>query len=231
MRTWPWLLAVGGHRRSVPWETVVVLGSAALSLGLVMARWLRWPRSSPRPPLDQEVGPANFRFSQSWASTVTGVGAFLTAVAASDVLPHEGRYMSLSGFVVLTLLFGFLVVLAPFVYAATSSPVGGGSGPPLPPGMPPLAAGRVWAFLLTTVVTLWAVFGQLATMGFAAAELTKLTTAFYVFLAVLVAVTGLMVRYSWQTIRWVLEVQAAHEARAKSLMAAEPVPRPGWTLL
>src|SRR5919202_5922279 len=105
---WVWLLAVGGHGRSVPWETIVVLATAALSAGLVVARWLRWPRSSPRPPLDQEVGPVNFRFSESWASTVTGVGAFLTAVAASNVLPPEGRYMSLGGFMVLTLMFGFL---------------------------------------------------------------------------------------------------------------------------
>ncbi|HEX8771133.1 MAG TPA: hypothetical protein VF711_10240, partial [Acidimicrobiales bacterium] len=58
----------------------------------------------------------------SWASTVTLFGAILEGLLVAQVLPFDaGIRLSGRDLVLLSLVFAFIVVLAPFVYSATSS--------------------------------------------------------------------------------------------------------------
>jgi hypothetical protein len=213
-----------------PWEPIIVLGALILALALVAARWIIWrPNTSTRPPLTQPIGPVNWRFGESWASTLTTFSAFVGTVLASQVLPVEGLYLSSNGFAVLSLLFFFASLLAPFVYTATASRA---SPVPEPPdsSTTPGYQGKVLTYLLATAITLWAALGEVTLIAFMAAELTRRGAVFYVFAAVLVGVGALMLRYSWVNIRWVLEIQAEHQRR-KSLTGVAPEPRPSWTVL
>lgn len=210
-----------------PWEPIIVLAAAAVALALVAARWIVWrPDASARPRLTQPIGPVNWRFGESWASTLTTFSAFVGAVVASQVLPVEGLYLSNGGFAVLSLLFFFVSLLAPFVYNATASPVAESPGSGSTPGY----QGQVLTYLLATAITLWAALGEVALIAFMAAEMTRRGAVFYIFSAVLLGVGALMLRYSWVNIRWVLEIQAEHQRR-KSLTGAAPEPRPSWTVL
>ena len=212
-----------------PWEPIIVLGALALALAVVIARWIVWrPDTSTRPALTQPIGPVNWRFGESWASTLTTFSAFLGAVLAAQVLPVDGLYLSSNGFAVLSLVFFFVALLAPFVYNATASltaPGPSGPGSATTPGY----EGRVRTFLLATVITLWGALGEVTVIGFIAAELTRRGAVFYVFAAVLMTVGALILRYSWVNVRWVLEFQAEHEKRMSVTGVAQP--RPSWTVL
>jgi hypothetical protein len=198
---------------------------------LVVLRFAVWtPDPSTRPALGHRLGPANWMLSSSWASTVTLFGAILDGLLISQVLPFDvGIRLSGRDLVLLSLVFGFIVVLAPFVYSATGARPSPGAGVP-PPGMPLAPEGSVGTFLIATALTMWAAFGQLATLGFAGGELSGDSAVFYVLVGVLAIVAVLMVRYSWVSIRWVLEDQAEHERRM-TVTGAPGAARPAWNLL
>lgn len=213
-----------------PWGTVIVAVAAAVAGCLVAARWVLWPDPSTRPDLGQRIGPASWSFGDSWASTLTAFGAILGALLLTMVLPESGRYTTVRTVALLDLIFGFLVVLAPFVYAATGSPV---TLPPVSPDTTPVVSyeGRALTFLVAAAITLWAALGEIATLVLASAELSFPGALFFVFATVLLAVAALMLAYAWRSIRAVLEVQREYEV----LLAVEPslVPsgRPRWTAL
>lgn len=209
-----------------------------MALALVVLRFAVWtPDPSTRPALGHRLGPTKWMLSSSWASTVTLFGAILDGLLISQVLPFDaGIRLSGRDLILLSLVFGFVVVLAPFVYSATASrPSVPGGAPPdgMPPagtGMPPVPEGSVGTFLIATALTMWAAFGQLATLGFAGGELSGDSAVFYVLIVVLAIVALLMVRYSWVSIRWVLEDQAEHERRM-TVAGAPGAARPAWKLL
>lgn len=215
-----------------PWSPIVALGTAAVAAALVIARWLAWgPNAASRPQPGQRVGPGNWSFNDSWASTLTAFGAVIGGILASNVLPAQGRYVSVQNIVLLNIVFGFLVVLAPFVYTATGVKV---IVPGFPPGTPPTVGyeGTVITFLIASAMTLWAALGEVGTMALAAAELSHGGTVFYVVAIVLLIVSALMLTYVWRSIRWVLDVQATHQAMlATTAMAGPPPPRPRWTFM
>ncbi|HEX3622027.1 MAG TPA: hypothetical protein VHT97_06915 [Acidimicrobiales bacterium] len=214
-----------------PWGTIIVVGTGAAALVVVLARWACWGGdASTRPALDQRLGPANWSFSDSWASTLTAFGSVLGMILLSAVLPEDGRYASARSVALVDLLFGFLVVLAPFVYNATSVPVKSVAGPDAPPEVS--YEGTTLTFLVASALTLWAALGQVATVALIAAELAPRGATFYLFAAVLAVVMVLMILYAWRSIRWVLEVQSEHEARARARPAdVARARRPVWTLL
>lgn len=225
-------LQASAQAASPSWATIIIATSAGVALVVVIARWIWWPSdASTRPGLGQRVGPANWSFAESWASTLTAFGAVLGMILLSQVLPAEGRYVSPRSVALLNLLFGFLVVLAPFVYAATSVRVQASGAPA---DTPPAVSyeGVTATFLLASVITLWAALGEVATIALTAAELSPPGFSFYLFGVVLAAVGALMIFYAWRSIRWVLEVQSEHETRARLLApGTAPTGRPAWTLL
>ena len=102
------------------------------------------------------MGKAQWDFSKSWASTITAVGALL-----ATVLSTKGIGTLLSLYAALSIFFGILVAVAPLVYSAT------GQERPIdtPTGQQSLQyKGRVLAFLVTCMLTLWAVFDELETI-------------------------------------------------------------------
>jgi hypothetical protein len=95
------------------------------------------------------VGRAKWSFSDSWASTLTAAGAILGTAVGTTLLPDEPIILGKSTYIVLNLLFGFLVLLAPLVFESlrgTSGTVG------------------TQAFLIAATITLIAVLGELMTI-------------------------------------------------------------------
>src|SRR5262249_35260574 len=89
---------------------------------------------------------------------VTVAGAILGTVLSANVLPATTAVVvSPNGYTALSLLFGSLVVLAPLLFTALRV------GKPDPKA--PQYIGRGFAFLVASSVTLWAVLGELATVG------------------------------------------------------------------
>jgi hypothetical protein len=114
---------------------------------------------------------------------VTLIGALLCAILGSQVVVSQSKSQpsgnTLIGYAGLSIFFGVLVVIAPFLYNATAQPCksslqGNGKNP-----QPHIQEdhhneqdeeiehhGLVWAFLGSCILTLWAVFGQLETIWY-----------------------------------------------------------------
>lgn len=121
--------------------------------------------------LGYRMGPVNWDFSVSWASTFTVVGAFLgTVLGESGVVPETTYYLPNAAYGGLNLMFGLIALLAPLVYAAMRS-----VDPPEPVAdvKEPKYHGFVWTFLLSSALTLWAVLGELVTVGLLLAEIQR----------------------------------------------------------
>lgn len=114
-----------------------------------------------RAHLGEAMGPSQWSFSSSTATNLTVVGSVLGTVLSSTVLPDYPHYMTKQSYIVLSLLFGVLVALAPLLYNFCCKPT-----KPDPTNTSlVLLEGTVWLFLLADAITIWAVFGQLSTLG------------------------------------------------------------------
>lgn len=110
------------------------------------------------------VGPVNFDFSKSFASTITALGALLTTVlAAKGTVTVAKPHLTASTYAALSIFFGILVVVGPFAYRALSktSDVTNHNG-----DEDIQYQGYAWGFLLSVTLTVWAVYGQLVTVFF-----------------------------------------------------------------
>jgi hypothetical protein len=114
---------------------------------------------------DQEVsltgnlrGTAELDFSKSFASTLTAVGALLGTIIAAGVLPEETVKLSRGGFVGLNLTFGVAIVVAAAVAACFFKIEKMKNAEEK---MEWKAEGYIWTFLLSALITLWAVCGEL----------------------------------------------------------------------
>ena len=112
-------------------------------------------------------GPANWDYSQSWATSLTLVGALLGTILGAGVLPNRLDLFSKAGYSGFNVLFGMLVLVAPLVYAAAQKRIQDAKD-----GTPQYK-GTTWAFGFASVVTLWGVFGELATVGLLFREIEK----------------------------------------------------------
>lgn len=149
--------------------------NGALAIGLVLALltlipcWFLGHGSTGI--LDRLGGTAELDFTKSFASTLTGVGALLgTIIAATDVLPEETVYLSKAGFIGLNLTFGIAIAIA----AAISTAVQHAEATKgKEEGDPPVwkTESYVLFFILAAFITLWAVFGELWTIGLLIGEL------------------------------------------------------------
>lgn len=170
-------------------------------------------------------GPANWDYSQSWATTLTVVGAFLGTVLGAGVLPDNLLLFSKAGYSGFNLLFGLLVLLAPLVYAAAQKRIADAAN-----GTPQYQ-GTSWAFGCASVATLWGVFGELATIALLFRELEKSarlsTVLVYALWAVLGIVVVVAVAYVVRRMRTIL----ASPAAPAGMGLAAPAAGAGWSLL
>jgi hypothetical protein len=112
-------------------------------------------------------------FSLSFASNLTVLGAILGTILTAGVLPDTSSVPA-GNYAALNLMFGVLVILGPFVYIATQKAEKIRSDPAQDPGaMAPQYQGYVVGFFLGTVLTLWAVLGELATIGLVFNEIRR----------------------------------------------------------
>jgi hypothetical protein len=112
---------------------------------------LRPPGTKP-PTLKSEIDPVQtWTFSGSWASNITALGAVLgTVLAATGFLTDVIPGISTGMFVAMSLLFGFLVLIAPVIFTAMYDRAGKPS----------------YAGLLTAATfTLWAAIGELSSVA------------------------------------------------------------------
>ena len=182
---------------------VLVLGALVFAIAFVIVRALTM-----RPigfKLSDRMGPATWDFTDSWASTLTAVGALLGTILGAGVLPEETQRLSNAAFAGLNLLFGVLIVLAAFVYNATRQPTKKNGKEEVQ------YQGYVWSFLLASAMTLWAVLGELATMFLLLAEIqaegSMSAPPILVFQSVLAAAGVVLIVYAWRTIYWTVESQ------------------------
>jgi len=69
------------------------------------------------------MGTPTWAFTESWSSTLTFGGAFLTSLLGFAALPDQGHTFSKSSYTLLSLLFAALIGLAPGVYNLFRAPV------------------------------------------------------------------------------------------------------------
>lgn len=111
--------------------------------------------------------PPDLDFKTSFASTATAAGAVLATVIAAGVLPEETVTLSKEAFVALNLIFGIAVVVAGLVYAALQWPVWVDlekKNPADPVTQQRKMQASVLGFLVASLVTVWAVLGELWTV-------------------------------------------------------------------
>jgi hypothetical protein len=101
-------------------------------------------------------------FKDSFASVATGAGAIFGTILAAGVLPEDVSGISKEGFAALNLIFGVGVVLAGLVFAAFQSPAWVDLDPDAdPPTQKQEMQGTVLGFVVASIVTMWAVWGEL----------------------------------------------------------------------
>ncbi len=186
------------------WIYYILFLPLALALALVLARWFstKYPCG-----LGGRLGPANWDFSKSWGSNLTVVGALLGTIIATSVLPDttsaaKGTYAALN------LFFGALIVIAPFIYTATQRAEPFHKTKTV---KEPQFQGYVWSFLLATVITLWAVLGEIGATFAVFNEIRvghTMPGASLVVFAVLLGISGgLMLVMSWRRIKQTIVFQ------------------------
>lgn len=131
--------------------------SLAIAFVLVLTRWATLTDG---PGLSASLGEVNWSFNDSWATTLTALGALLgTILSTTGVLPASPRPLSTAALGGLNLLFGLLVLLAPLLFSSFARARGSKEG-----DEGPSYEGTVWAFLVSCVLTIWAVLGELVTI-------------------------------------------------------------------
>lgn len=143
---------------------IVIIGSGCAALffgGLATAvaskkglSWLGNPAPSPK-----------WSF-ESWATHLTAVGALLGTVLGTASLPETPTQIDKTSLVALSLLFGALVVVAPFVFEAIQRPT------PATSAESEGGSGFVGVLLLSCAITFGAVIGEIVTLGLASWEIT-----------------------------------------------------------
>lgn len=147
--------------RNASW--IVLLSAVAALVVFVIAVLVFWGG------LTKPMGASEWSFSASAATNLTVAGTLLTGVLASSAVPEYPHYLTKQGYWVLSLLFGILASLAPVLYNFCCKPTQPDSANPQSLDF----QGSVWLFLLSAVVTVWAVFGQLATLSVMFREFAK----------------------------------------------------------
>jgi hypothetical protein len=176
-----------------------VFGPLVLALGFVAAAF-RIARGKSSCSLHHRLGAVQWDLSTSFGSSLTVFAALLGSILTAGVLPDtssvpRGTYAGLN------LLFGVIVIVGPFLYCATmQTPDNSGDAEP---------QGFVISFLVTSVMTLWAVVGEFATIGAVFNEIrgggSMPAAILWVLCVVLAASGGFLYYMAWHRIKTALE--------------------------
>jgi hypothetical protein len=139
--------------RSSCWITIPTAAAALVAFVIAIVNF--------RSDLTKPMGPSEWSFSGSAATNLGVAGTLLTGVLVSSAVPDYPHYLTKQGYFVLSLLFGIVVTFAPILYNFCCKPTGPDPTNPQSPEF----AGSVRLFLLSGALTIWGVFGQLATMS------------------------------------------------------------------
>jgi hypothetical protein len=153
--------------------------------------------------------------AKSWATTLTAAGALLGTVLGGVTFPSYPEQISKESLVNLNLLFGALVVVGPFLFQALRRRTVDEKDRKAE------RFGTNLTLLLTSAVTLWAVFGQLAAFSLLTWELISTEWLAAVIVAVLVLLALGAARYFFLTMseavirNWSTEEEAAKRRTVK----------------
>jgi hypothetical protein len=224
--------------------TEITLGALLLAIILtILAYWrIRVDKNIAslhlkRSVLTHSMGKPEWDLSKSWATSLTALGALLGTVISGGL----SKNMTNAG---LNLFFGVLVLIAPILYTTTARYIEIGTGDEKRHE----SQGFVGIFLLTNLIIVWAVLGELITVLiilYNVATTTILTSPIkYIFLIFLVAALVCVGAYVLRTLPWTVhdQLQTAQKEteRLMTAVSREPVPegeappRPAmksWSLL
>lgn len=183
---------------------------AAVIFVLIRLRFL-WTREMNRFNMATRLGPAGWDFSKSWASNLTAAGALLGVVVAGSILPDPPHLLTKSQYGALNVYFGLLVAAAAFFYNAIVVRKEIKPLPPTDPSKPPdpvtyQSVGLVWTYLVASLLTLWAVWGELGTLYVMLTDILgngrfdSLSSIVIAAASLLLAISGGI--YAWRTIGW-----------------------------
>lgn len=145
------------------------------------------------------MGGAQWDFTSSWATHVTVGGGILAIIFAASLLPDYPHFLTKQAYMTINLLFSVLIILAPAVYNLTCTP----SSPDANGTV--CYKGIVLFFLGAAAVTMWAVIGQLLTIGFLFREFVVRSyvalPSIVVFFAVLTFVGLSLLTFCWRNIK------------------------------
>lgn len=195
---------------AAPWSEVLIFGSLFLALALALAVVGSMPGNDREKLSNPAPGP-KWEFD-SWATTLTGIGALFGVVLAEAAFPEVARQVDEAELVRLNVLFGVLVVLGPFLFHALRR--GGISQADDDFGR----TGTNLTLLISCSVTLWAVLGQLGAFGLLGWELVGGGSAGWVIVLALMAIAVLALRYFFLTLSGY--VTRSWSAAANGLAAA-----------
>jgi len=155
---------------------------------------------------DTRIGAAGWTFSDSWASNLTAVGALLGTVLAAAALPENLSLLSKAQYASLNLFFGVLAVIAAFIYNAVVAKKEVPADPPTSPRASYQTEGFVPMYLFSSMVTLWAVWGEIGTLYVMLTDAighARFTSPQSVVFLIGTAVVGAAAAlYAWRTVGW-----------------------------
>jgi hypothetical protein len=149
---------------SANWAEAIAIGSLLAMVALAAAIAVRAWRKKQLESLGKKAPGPKWSFS-SWATTMTATGAVLGTVLAAATFPESPQEVDKDTLVGLNLLFGALVVVAPFLFQAMRRP---GAQPSDQEGG---LWGYNWGLLVSCSITCGAVLGELGTLALLAWEL------------------------------------------------------------
>jgi hypothetical protein len=211
-------------------STLWILVLLAIAFAIVIVSYaVTYPSVGAK--LTDRMGAGDWKFTESWASTLTALGSILTAVLAAQVLPSDTEAQKLvkGTYVVYSLMFATVIVVGTGVYntlrkqnRGVAQPAGGtpkaGETPRvgLPENDAPQTSiqyqGFVIFFLIACGLVLWAVLGQLLTAWYLLGEVPNLSASIYSVFQVLLAVAAfLALLYVAISVPWTLRNQAYHD--------------------
>jgi hypothetical protein len=176
------------------WAEAIIIGVIAVIFALMIAIFVSAVSDGKASLLTKQAPGPKWSFD-SWATTSTALGALLGVVLGSAVLPDVPRQIAKDSLIAMNLVFGGMVVVAPFIFQAVrrsgASPADQDAG----------LWGYNWVLALACSITCGAVLGELATLSLVGWEVAGPNVWRYVLLLALLLLAILATGYFFTTAR------------------------------